>query len=232
MSIDLYPIGGLRFWDEYELLLRDQFTNRIKHVIFQALKSINPAWQMCRVEGPILTPASALLDIYDGEDVFMTNHDAAGDRWALRPETTHSSYVYAKHLIEKGSRLPMIFWQSGRSYRRELNDGASPAKLRYNEFNQLEFQCIYAADSKADYRECILKPVELEIAAMIQKPTIIAPSDRLPPYSESTLDVEAILQNGDRREMASISIRNDFGDRFKVLEIAIGLDRLIDVRKQ
>jgi glycyl-tRNA synthetase len=77
------------------------------------------------------------------------------------------------------------------------------------------------------------------LAAVTRLPTRIVPSDRLPAYSEITMDVE--VDNGDKwMEVASISRRTDFpgtvsltgksGTRqleVKVLEIAIGLDRCV-----
>jgi hypothetical protein len=50
----------------------------------------------------------------------------------------------------------------------------------------------------------------------------VVPSDRLPPYSESTLDIEV---NG--REVASCSIRTDYSEETRVCEIAFGLDRIV-----
>jgi glycyl-tRNA synthetase len=75
---------------------------------------------------------------------------------------------------------------------------------------------------------------------MVNLPTRIVPSDRLPAYSEVTMDVE--VNNGDKwMEVCSISRRTDFPIRYRsvnrkqeerehdvfVLEIAIGLDRCL-----
>jgi translation elongation factor EF-1beta len=52
-------------------------------------------------------------------------------------------------------------------------------------------------------------------------------SDRLPSYSESTLDIEI-----DGMEVASISYRNDYvSKKIKALEIAFGLDRLVELSR-
>lgn len=66
-------------------------------------------------------------------------------------------------------------------------------------------------------------------------PTRIVLSDRLPDYSLKTIDVEVF--NGDKwMEICSVSLRNDFPiqpiiknkpTECYVLEIAIGIDRLI-----
>jgi glycyl-tRNA synthetase len=76
------------------------------------------------------------------------------------------------------------------------------------------------------------------IASLIHLPTRVVPSDRLPVYSEVTMDVE--VDNGDKwMEVCSISRHTDFPYRYRsqpreaaavdhnvlVLEIAIGLDR-------
>ena len=53
-------------------------------------------------------------------------------------------------------------------------------------------------------------------------------SDRLPSYSESTLDIE-VPYNGEWKEVASCSIRNDFSEDTRVAEIAIGMDRLVEM---
>lgn len=53
-------------------------------------------------------------------------------------------------------------------------------------------------------------------------------SDRLPSYSESTLDIETNYRD-DWKEIASCSIRTDFSEDTRVCEIAIGLDRLIEL---
>lgn len=225
MSEALYKLGGLRFWDETEIERRETFTRLAALSVRQTLSAMNPAWSFYRVEGPCLSPAQYISDSYDDTDVFVTNHEAFGDRLKLRAETTPSSYVYARHL---NVRKPLCVWQAGKSFRRETNDGASASKLRFNEFWQLEFQCIYRADSKADYRAGLL-PV---MSALIERETRLASriveSDRLPSYSESTLDIEVETHKG-WREMASCSIRNDFASDMKVCEIAIGLDRIVSV---
>ena len=72
------------------------------------------------------------------------------------------------------------------------------------------------------------------ISNLLNLQTRIVLSDRLPSYSKKTIDIEVF--NGDKwMEIASISLRTDFGEitmknkqsNCLVLEIAIGLDRLI-----
>lgn len=222
MSIALYQLGGLRFWSEREIDLRDAFMRRVASEVKSTLTGVNSAWRFARCEGPILAPRSKIGDAYSDDDVFVTNHVAGGEPLCLRAETTPSSYAYARAL---GGKLPLCVWQSGISSRRERNDGASAKKLRFNSFWQLEFQCIYRADTKADYRAALIPIVEHEIKRFTMAETRIVESDRLPSYSKSTLDIEA-LHDGSWREMASCSIRTDYADDVLVCEIAIGLDRV------
>ena len=222
MSEALYQLGGLRFWKENEINLRNIFTERVAMVVRETLLEINSAWSFARVEGPCLSPRSSISDSYSDDDIFVTNHEAGGGALALRAETTPTSYAYARFLRRKP---PLCVWQAGKSFRRETNDGASAAKLRFNEFYQLEFQCIYRADTKADYRAALIKAVSLEIGRITGAETRVVESDRLPSYSQSTLDIEA-MHKGAWREMASCSIRTDYGEDMLVCEIAIGLDRV------
>jgi glycyl-tRNA synthetase len=222
VSEALFKLGGLRFWSADELALREAFQARMAHVVPATLSAINPAWRFARCEGPILHPRSQISDAYDDSDIFITNDIRGGEALCLRAETTPSSYAYARHL---GGKLPLCVWQAGISARREMNDGASAAKLRFNTFWQLEFQCIYSADTKADYRAALLPVVQREIARFTMAETRIVESDRLPEYSESTLDIEA-LHGGNWREMASCSIRTDYSSETRVCEIAIGLCRV------
>ena len=223
MSDALYEFGGLRFWTEDEIELRETFQLRIASVVRRTLLMTNPAWRIVRTEGPILTPASRINPAYGERDVFFTTHKKGGEILALRAETTESSYAFARHL---GGKLPLCVWQAGKSFRTEMNDGASAAKLRFNEFWQIEFQCIYRNDTKADYRAAVLPSVADEIARFTQRAVRQVESDRLPSYSESTLDLEVEQDEGVWREMASCSIRTDFAADVRVCEIAIGLDRV------
>jgi len=222
MSKALYETGGLRFWTQDEIELRDLFASRAISVVKKTLLDMNPSWQFEQMEGPILTPRSIISSSYDDEDLFSTNHKFGDQFLYLRPETTSSSYFYARSLNKK---LPLCVYQQGKSFRRELNDGATAAKLRFNEFWQLEFQCIYSESTKADYRASLMPVIAREISRFTTLENRIVASDRLPAYSESTYDIE-VNQEGAWREIASCSIRNDFSNDTKVCEIAIGLDRV------
>tara|TARA_R110000772_G_scaffold89304_3_gene185145 strand:+ start:217 stop:912 length:696 start_codon:yes stop_codon:yes gene_type:complete len=222
MSEALFGLSGLRFWHEDELLLREAFRDRIAYLVQRTLLDLNPAWRFARCEGPILHPRSKISAAYDETDIFVTNDERGGEALCLRPETTPSSYAYAKWM---GGKLPLCVWQAGISSRREKNDGASGGKLRFNSFWQLEFQCIYGADTKADYRAALVPVIEAEIARFTCSETRVVDSDRLPAYSQSTIDIEA-LRRDKWIEMASCSIRTDYSEETRVCEIAIGLDRV------
>jgi glycyl-tRNA synthetase len=227
MSEALFKLSGLRFWHESELELRGAFQARLASAVRRTLFDINPSWKIARCEGPILHPRSKINASYDDSDIFVTNDIRGGEALCLRAETTESSYTYARWLQKThNAKLPLCVWQSGISSRRETNDGASAPKLRFNNFWQLEFQCIYPASwSGGCPRDKLMEVVATEIRRFTGADTQQILSDRLPSYSESTIDIEA-LHNGKWREMASCSIRNDYSADTKVCEIAIGLCRV------
>ncbi|MDH6232278.1 glycyl-tRNA synthetase [Mesorhizobium soli] len=238
--LSLYDANGLVHWTEREIRLRESAITHIAAEVAVALKAMNSAWDIRRVEAPLLTPRNLISDAYGPEDVFvqqrLSDHD---HELVLRPETTPSTYVYMHHLLTSHAkvRLPLCVWQAGKSFRREQDQATKHIRLK--EFWQMEFQCAFAADTANDYHSAVLEPVRCTLAAVTRLPTRIVPSDRLPSYSEVTMDVE--VDNGDKwMEIASISRRTDFpatipmtgksGIReltVKVLEIAIGLDRCI-----
>ena len=236
MSRALYELESLRFWDEDEIEFREMLTARFASVVRRALQDINPAWKFSRVEGPLLTPQLFVSQAYDEDDIFVTQVSKMGTRLVLRPETTKSSYLAAIPLLSKNGtseflkkNLPLCVWQVGKSFRVEKSDGATAAKLRFNEFYQQEFQCIYSVGTMADYRAALIQALIPEITRAIPHSVIrVVDSDRLPSYSESTVDIE--VQYEDRWfEVASCSIRTDFNEHTRVAEIAIGLDRLVEL---
>lgn len=227
MSEALYGIESLRFWNEDEIEMREAFQSLIANKFKRKLLSINPAWKFYRMEGPLLTPKNFISDAYDSDDIFITQISKANQPLVLRAETTPSSYAYAKSLKDK---FPICVWQVGKSFRVEKSDGATASKLRFNEFYQQEFQCIYSKGTKADYRKYLMDELVLEVSRFTGSPARIVESDRLPAYSESTLDIECIY-NGSWKEVASCSIRTDFSEDVLVCEIAIGLDRIVTIAK-
>lgn len=231
--------GSLPFWNEYDIMLREQCIERLSFRLKKVLSKMNKAWEFKRVEAPILTPLDMLSkEYYDSGDAFVTDN-----RLFLRAETTPGSYICASHFLKTGKKLPLCVWQSGKSFRIEKNDGASATKLRFNEFYQLEFQCLYSENTMADYRGAVIEALADEAAALTGFEVLTIPSDRLPAYSESTLDLMVTGETSDdgfisdrwgradkvkrETEICSISIRNDYAESIKVLEVAFGLDRMV-----
>lgn len=225
MSEALYQLGGLRFWTQEEIEAREAFTLAASRLVTRTLSTMNPAWRHFRTEGPCLSPRDRISDAYSDDDLFRTNHAAGGGDLYLRAETTPSSYAVARHI---GGKLPLCIWQVGKVFRRETNDGASAAKLRFNDFWQLEFQCIYAEGTKADYRGKLLDVLTPMVSRFTGADVRVVPSDRLPSYSLSTLDIE-VTHRGNWREIASCSIRTDYMPGALVCETAFGLDRVATI---
>lgn len=228
MSDAFYDVESLRFYDQAEIELREMMTARIAGTVQRTLMSVNPAWKFYRVEGPLLTPRNFVSPSYDEDDIFVTQVEKAGHKLVMRPETTVSSYEMARKKYAR-EKFPLCVWQVGKSFRVEKSDGATAAKLRFNEFYQLEFQCIYSVGTKADYRAYLMEAVSKDISMFLHGEKVRhVESDRLPAYSESTLDIEVPFRD-DWKEVASCSIRTDFSEDTRVCEIAIGLDRLIEI---
>ncbi len=233
-----YPLlnetAQLRWWTEAELEYRDDVVKHLSRTIRTALLGINKAWVFHRTEGPMLVPRSMVGSGYTDDDLWSVKADIAGGAATLRPETTESSYRAARHIIGVGSekdqqrKLPLCVWQVGKSYRRESSDGANAAKLRFFEFTQAEWQCIYGLNTQADYRAVVLPEIEAKLGWLTNAETRIVPSDRLPGYSLRTDDVEVLQQSGRWTEVASISTRTDFAGA-QVLEVAVGVDRVVDI---
>ena len=229
MSLALYGIESLRFYTEKEIMLRNILTEMISNTVKTSLTNLNQSWKFKRVEGPTLTPRNFVSGSYDKDDIFITQIKKANQELVLRPETTISSYLFAKENFNL-KQLPLCVWQLGKSYRVEKSDGATAIKLRFHEFYQLEFQCIYNITTKADYRTAVIWDLVRELKMFFGGIELrVIESDRLPAYSESTLDIEMLLENGNWKEIASCSIRKDFSDETRVCEIAMGMDRLTEI---
>jgi glycyl-tRNA synthetase len=252
----LFDVNGLMFFDQSEIRIRDGMIENFSTTVEQILLRENLAWRFFRTETPLLMPEALLNPNYTDDDVFAQSKyefsdeelQVKRDDLVLRPETTAGSYTYAMHLLEPGIiKPPLCVWQVGKSFRREQDQPSS--KMRLKEFYQMEFQCIYTTDTLNDYLEAVLKPIAHMIHAYTGMATRVVESDRLPSYSERTMDVEAILvDNFDEfvtMEMCSISRRTDFPSKLLfqtkhgimekdalVLEIAIGLDRCVYARQQ
>lgn len=225
----LFNVNGLVFWSEKEIKMR----RRIEEMIADGLKEIllaeNKAWVFHQIEAPVLTPRELINPNYTNEDVW-----AFEDDMVLRPETTPSSYTYAEWLLQSNMVMPpFVVWQTGKSFRREQDQVTK--NMRLKEFYQQEFQCVYATDTANEYQDKVLEPLRKLVEDILALPTRIVESDRLPSYSLKTMDIE--VNNGDKwMEVCSVSKRTDFtfkkkfGNKekeFFVLEVAMGLDRLV-----
>lgn len=224
-------IESIPFWNPAQVRLRRQIVEAVCATVPAALTGVNKAWTFHEIDGPILTPQICMNKEYSGDDVFFTQVFKGGNQLALRPETTPSSYQYALTNLRSKKDYPACVWQSGKSFRVEAADGARAATLRFNEFYQLEFQCIYAEGTMADYRTPVTRALRLALDASCLGTTRLVESDRLPSYSTCTMDVE-MPWKGQWKELASISTRTDYQDGYEVLEIALGLDRATLVAEQ
>lgn len=235
MSRALYDnLAGLRFWEESKLEARDSITRDLVHCVNSTLRGLNQMWRLSRIETPLMMPAELMSGSYTRDDVFYLQDPPGGTNpYVLRPETTNGTYMMAEALIRDGEiKAPCGLWQCGPSFRRELSDGATAGKLRFNQFNQLEFQLIYSQDTKVD----LISPLRENLLARVKKITgresRLIESDRLPSYSEETVDIEVLTDTGDWREVASTSKRTDFpliaGSKpLQNFEIAFGIDRMV-----
>lgn len=214
----LYEKNGLIFWTQEEIKLRRQFEEYFASEILSSLRKQNAAFQLIQVEAPLLTPRELINKGYTDEDIW------AFDDVALRPETTMGSYAYAKHILsgynEIKQKPPVIIYQHGKSFRREQDQ---PTKhMRLKEFYQLEFQIIFGATTANDYSTKLYPDVLKAISNMLGE-CRMEPSDRLPDYSEETMDIICVKSD---MEVCSMSKRKDL-EGYKVIEIAIGTDRCI-----
>src|SRR5262245_59891100 len=120
--LSLYDANGLVHWTEREVRLRESAITHLAAEVSAALKAINSAWDIRRVEAPLLTPRTLISDAYGPEDVFVQQRFSDHDHeLVLRPETTPSTYVYMSHLLTSHTKvwLPLCVWQAGKSFRRE-----------------------------------------------------------------------------------------------------------------
>lgn len=215
---NLYERNGLVFWTQEEIKLRRMFEDYFSTEILACLRKQNAAFQMIQVEAPLLTPLELINKNYTREDLW------AFDDLVLRPETTCGSYFYAKHILsgynEIKQKPPVVIWQHGKSFRKEQDQVLK--NMRLKEFYQLEFQIIFSPNTANDYSILLYQRVKEIISNMIGN-CRLEESDRLPDYSEETVDV---ICESSEMEVCSMSKRKDL-EGYKVIEIAIGTDRCI-----
>ena len=232
--LNLYNTNGLIFWNEKQIKQRTSFVNYFEAEVKQHLLEMNGAWRFEQVEAPLLTPYGFVNQGYTEDDLWVQPDGQDGlqqNTLVLRPETTMGSFEYAKHLLNPHNavktRFPLVVWQAGKSFRCEQD--LVTKHMRLKEFYQLEFQCIYGLNTANDYHANILEPLKKSFIKLFGDGVQLVESDRLPDYSEKTMDIEFHIQADNRNmELCSISKRKDF-DNAHVLEIAIGLDRLLYV---
>ena len=211
---------GLVFWDKKAIDRRDYIKQYLIQSIQQISQDLNQAWRFEEFECPILTPLELINKNYTADDFFKT------DILALRPETTMGSYVVAKKLLNQGYKLPLCVYQSGKSFRKEQSDQSMQTHKRFTEFYQLEFQCLYSVNSKADYYQAIIDHLPKYVEELLKIEVRVVESDRLPDYSNKTFDIE-VKTPEKWLEICSISDRKDFEEGVRNVEVAFGLDRLI-----
>lgn len=252
MSKALFHVGqsdqtyeALRFWSHEEIVQRESAIRYIELRVEALLKRTNPAWQLRRFEAPTLVPTRLISPEHlSSGDVFRFMNSNM-DHFAMRAETTASSYRILEELLTNTNdynlKLPLCVYQVGKSYRTEKSDGATAAKLRYNEFYQMEFQCAYSSSTMKDYFDLLPDLAKVLNSFLYNWNVEIVESDRLPVYSKKTMDLMAVHDHPGGRiefEIASISKRTDFDmnpklqEQYKgieVFEIAIGLDRLVEL---
>lgn len=224
----IYNYNGLPLYTKEDIDKRNFFINTISEEIKHLLWDQNRAWDFHQIESCSLIPRELVNSNYTEDDVYFIDNDLA-----LKPETTSASYIYAEMLLNNQKKLPLCVYQASKSFRKEQDQATK--HCRFKEFYQLEFQCIYSEDTKNDYQLNIIHSLAEIISSVVGLNTRVVLSDRLPSYSLKTIDIEVF--NGDKwMEVSSVSLRNDFTVqpimknkpvKCLVLEIAIGLDRLL-----
>lgn len=209
-------------WNEIEIVRRETLVREIPLLLHSVWQSLNPAVRMARCETPVLVPALALAShIEAGFDLI----GPCGERGYLRPETTAGTYAMFRRMFPQEAQAlkatPFCLWQVGLSFRDEANpDTMRASKLRLVQFYQMEFQLFLRPGSHADY-------LGVAVGALARRyGGTYADAAELPHYSRRTVDWHMA-----ELEVAGCSVRTDWpmGD---VVEIAIGLDRLVALQLQ
>ncbi len=217
---DYQHTSGLVFWNEMQLIKREYIEKYLVSGISEILLKINKSWTLHKFEAPILTPVELINSNYTENDFFRASD------LILRPETTSGSYTVAKNLINNGKKPPLCVYQMGKSFRKESSEQSLNTHKRFTEFHQLEFQCLYSTNSKADYYNFVLDNILNILNGLTAKELRLIESDRIPSYSLKTMDIE-IKTTEKWLEICSISLRNDFEKDILNVEIAFGMDRMV-----
>lgn len=224
----IWEENGLPFYTARDIANREHIVKTLTLEMMHILEEQNKAWTFHRIESPVIIPSGYISAEYDTEDYFQLATDP-GTYLSLRPETTAASYAFASHMAtHQQFTPPMCIFQNAKSFRNE-NDQVSK-NMRFKEFYQLEFQCLFTEGTKNDYHTVVQEPLRVAVEHLTGLPARVVPSDRLPHYSERTMDIEVETPHK-WLEVCSISLRNDvpftWNDR-KLLnvEVAFGTDRL------
>lgn len=215
----IFEHNGLVAWDSEEVRTRRMVSAYFIRNICAELLSLNHGWRFAECETPVLMPQMAISAAYNADDYYTVM-----DSLALRPETTYGSYEVARAMLAQKAKLPLCVYQVGQSFRREQDKSLS--NMRLKSFYQLEFQCIYSVNTANDYQAAMMPKLQAIFKRLLGNCRVID-SDRLPAYSLKTIDIE----HADM-ELASVSVRTDFSEQTRVLEIAIGLDRVVHKHMQ
>lgn len=218
---NLYEKNSLIFWDEREILLKEFYEKMLTAELKDCLMRMNSAFNFVKVDAPLFIPKELINENYTKDDVFLQDFDDL----SLRPESTMSSYTYAEYLLNTHNeikyRLPLVVYQHNKSFRKEQDKTLN--NMRLKEFYQIEYQILFSKETKNDYYPQILNSC-LEFVKRYVKDARLEKSDRLPSYSDETID---IIINDNNMEVFSISKRKDFKENIKVIEVSTGSDRLV-----
>jgi len=61
---NIYEVNGVPFWSEEEIELRNYYIDHFARTVKNELLKTNSAWQMIRIEAPLLTPCDLLNKNY------------------------------------------------------------------------------------------------------------------------------------------------------------------------
>lgn len=210
-----YP-HGLIVYDEYDIALRNSFVALITLALKWILLGVNPVIKFMQIETSALTPPAYLKAHIEANFELIR-----AEKLYLRPETTRGTYEALKLIYPQREQLkkalPVCVWQVGKSFRNEQNRPFP--ELRFKEFYQLEYQLVYAENTRVDYHGFVMSGLSKYLPTILGVKLSSETVDNLPHYSSSTTDLYAA-----GHEIVAISNRNDFD--YPVLEISCGLDRL------
>lgn len=99
--LSLLNVNSLVHWEEREILRREYLIHHFSEEVKFLLRSVNPAWDIRRIEAPTLIPRNMISDAYQNTDVWVQERQTETDtELVLRPETTPSTYAYMVHLLD------------------------------------------------------------------------------------------------------------------------------------